>query len=290
MLVLIILYLIYKYINFNKIYEYKSTIENFETSIETVINDKYNTNIDNINNLSDLINDITIEKNLINIESDTFYVKDILVNGSFNIKQKDSMLLNIFQRNMIIAWNDDIIPLGWALCNGKRYSLDNNGTAIEDSRGILTPNLSGRFILGADIRGFDINNQDLNKKILGDTGGKETHVLTIEEMPSHEHSLHIYGGNRNYVSPYGATTISLSLSSIHDILYQNATMSKLSENYVNNISTLVKIRNKFGILRPNTGNKLEDNAAKNNPDPAIYDTKPHNNMPPYYVLTYIMKL
>lgn len=76
----------------------------------------------------------------------------------------------------IIMWSGSLseLPSEWALCNG------DNGT----------PNLSGRFIVGAG-GGYAI----------GATGGEEMHKLTINEMPSHRHKTVVktvgYGASHN---------------------------------------------------------------------------------------------
>lgn len=54
---------------------------------------------------------------------------------------------------------------GWALCNGY-----NN-----------TPNLGGRFVVGVGSAGGPTYS-------LNDTGGEDTHTLTVAEMPSHTHT------------------------------------------------------------------------------------------------------
>lgn len=54
------------------------------------------------------------------------------------------------------------IPSGWYLCNGSNS----------------TPDLRGKFVLGA---GGSYNP--------GDTGGAATHTLTVDEIPSHTHSI-----------------------------------------------------------------------------------------------------
>ncbi|MEG4304909.1 hypothetical protein [Microcoleus sp. D3_18a_C4] len=63
---------------------------------------------------------------------------------------------------MIIMWSGSIanIPSGWALCDG-----ENN-----------TPNLKGRFIVGAGGT-YDV----------GETGGSKEVTLTIDQIPSHNH-------------------------------------------------------------------------------------------------------
>lgn len=64
----------------------------------------------------------------------------------------------------IIMWSGskDAIPDGWALCDGT----------------IGTPDLRGRFVVGAG-----------GAYAVGNTGGEETHRLTVGEMPSHSHTM-----------------------------------------------------------------------------------------------------
>lgn len=64
---------------------------------------------------------------------------------------------------LIAMWSGaaSAIPDGWALCDGS------NGT----------PDLRGKFALGSS-----------DKYAVGATGGEETHTLTVNEMPSHNHS------------------------------------------------------------------------------------------------------
>jgi len=60
---------------------------------------------------------------------------------------------------------------GWAICNGY-----NN----------LTPNLTGKFIVGADMNEISIDG-DYDYTVT-ETAGENTHTLTIAEMPSHNHT------------------------------------------------------------------------------------------------------
>lgn len=66
-------------------------------------------------------------------------------------------------KGAIIIWSGaiDKIPSGWVLCDGA------NGT----------PNLTDRFVLGAG-----------NSYAVGISSGEVTHTLTVEEMPSHNHT------------------------------------------------------------------------------------------------------
>lgn len=120
---------------------------------------------------------------------------------------------------VIVIWSGSStdIPDGWTLCDG------NNGT----------PNLSGRFVLS----------YGGSYTTVGATGGEETHKLTVNEMPSHNHTLDLAGGDLT---------------------------SSISGTYSKNV-------------KPSTRANL---ASINNTG----GSKAHNNMPPYYVLCYIMKL
>ena len=64
------------------------------------------------------------------------------------------------------------IPDGWRLCDG---TYD-------------TPNLRGRFVVG-----YDADDGDHNT--IGNNGGEKTHKLTVSEMPSHYHSITMWGGD-----------------------------------------------------------------------------------------------
>ena len=140
---------------------------------------------------------------------------------------------NLLPTGLIVAWNNaGSIPSGWILCDGTNS----------------TPDLRGKFILGAG-QGVGLTNRNLT-----DTGGEETHVLTIPEMPSHNHA------------PVNAVTFGPNISG------SNPLLNEITANQYGSLSTSSSIANTGGD--PTNNNK----------------TVPHNNMPPFYVLVYIMKL
>jgi len=75
--------------------------------------------------------------------------------------------------NGIVMWSGSTVPDGWALCDGTHG----------------TPNLSGRFIVGAG------QGPGLSNYAVGGTGGEEKHKLTVEEMPSHRHPYKFRGAD-----------------------------------------------------------------------------------------------
>jgi hypothetical protein len=55
--------------------------------------------------------------------------------------------------------------------------------------GVNIPNLKRKFLLGVDEGVINYNT--------GDTGGEETHILTVAEMPAHSHALPVEAGGTN---------------------------------------------------------------------------------------------
>ena len=125
----------------------------------------------------------------------------------------------------IIPWygSSGNIPNGFALCDGK------NGT----------PDLRDRFLVGAG-----------NLYTLGNTGGENSHQLTVAEMPSHQHDSG-WGEHPSYGTPFGRSNYLLG-----------SRMGSGKSDWDN-----------AGWLTSLTGGN-----------------QPHENRPPYYALYYIMKL
>jgi microcystin-dependent protein len=127
-------------------------------------------------------------------------------------------------KGVIWLWSGSIenIPDGWALCNGE------NGT----------PDLRGRFVLGVNTNTKKNDAYMVNE--MNDKGGEEKHLLTIDEMPKHNHP--------DYINELGAGG--------GGAWYE-------SGGYRMRINSDISFK----------GND-----------------KPHNNMPPYFTLAYIMKI
>ncbi len=74
----------------------------------------------------------------------------------------------------IIMWSGaaTAVPTGWALCNG------------QTSNSRITPDLRGRFIVGAGAGAVGLTSRDS-----GATGGNEQTTLTVAQLPSHTHQV-----------------------------------------------------------------------------------------------------
>lgn len=153
----------------------------------------------------------------------------------------------------------NVLSQGWALCDGT-----NN-----------TPNLSGRFILGAG------QGSGLTNRTSGETGGVETHSLSTAEMPPHSHGIFFNNSSGGCPGNYSP-----------------------SQSPPNGPGDACGNPNNGGAPYPTTSNGGDPNSPKVH-DPAyrsdgaygsspLYNiptvAAPHENMPPYYVLAYIMKL
>lgn len=160
---------------------------------------------------------------------------------------------NLLPTGTIVMWNGSTIPTGWLLCDGT------NGT----------PDLRGRFVLGSG------NGAGLTARKLADQGGEENHTLTVPEIPAHYHQY-------------------------YDVWYtESSSGSTIFDKQGRSVSTRDPM---FGTpgRRRGSGDSDSDNTMMTElvgtssnigvagSDPVTVGNS-HNNMPPYYVLTYIMK-
>ena len=97
-----------------------------------------------------------------------------LVVGGEVVRSNGNAAFGTFPVGAIVLWSGAAsnIPDGWRLCDG---TYD-------------TPDLRGRFVVG-----YDADDGDHNT--IGNNGGEKTHKLTVSEMPSHYHSITMWGGD-----------------------------------------------------------------------------------------------
>ena len=120
--------------------------------------------------------------------------------------------------------------------------------------GTRTPNLKDRFVLSSgDSYG------------VGSTGGERVHSLTVSEIPGHTHS---------------GTTGGQSASHTHNIPNYVAGPPGNGWNWAGPNSSMTN----------NSSRESNDHTHNFTTDNGTGGGAPHNNMPPYYALAYIMKL
>lgn len=150
----------------------------------------------------------------------------------------------------IMLWGGIDIPQNWALCNGDKYKIEDNPelyAAIGDTYGsgptgfFKIPDFTYRFPLGW---GYS--------DTLGEKGGEETHILTINEMPKHDHSI-----SNNHNSQYKIVVNAASGGGQnYGMVYQGG-----------------KTNNGPYVVADYVGGG-----------------QPHNNMPPYLRIKFIIKV
>ncbi len=253
---LLIIYLLYKTRNLEKLSIDLPNVENFETSIDDAVNTKYTSitnamrNLINItsyiitNNDSFYISSNSTNLNNITVDNSMTINGPIVIDGDINAINRSAASMNYLPQYTVIPWPNNDVPLGWGICDGSKYKLDIIGRAIRVSAnnesGIYTPDLRCRFILGS---GNDTTNVKLTPRVLNERGGEEEHLLTIQEMARHNHTFKYTDGAYD------------------------------REGNTNQSSLESAGRGAYTVETSKIGGD-----------------KKHNNIPPFHVLNYIMKI
>ena len=154
----------------------------------------------------------------------------------------------------IIIWsgNENNIPNNWHLCDGTNS----------------TPDLRNRFILG------------YGTKNCGIIGGNETVSLSIENMPAHSHNATLDLSN-----------LSTSVSGNHSHEYKLNISTRDSISTTSSTTILIPGQNGKMLTIMESGSHSHN--VNGSGSVSIENTgsnEAYDNMPPYYVLCYIMKI
>jgi microcystin-dependent protein len=153
-------------------------------------------------------------------------------------------------------------PQGWAFCDGQLLSISQNTALFAllgtfyggDGRTTFAlPNLQGRLPLNAG------NGAGLSAYTVGDSGGTESVTLAVNQMPAHRHTAQSGNSTGTKNSPDGAVWAAAHSGRVRDTIY--------------------------ATNDPGTAQPMSPNAIS-----TVGGGQPHNNMPPYLVLTFIIAL
>jgi microcystin-dependent protein len=164
----------------------------------------------------------------------------------------------------VILFGGNFAPQGWAFCHGQLLSISQN-TALFSLLGttyggdgqttFALPDLRGRAPIGAG------QGPGLNNRMLGSSGGEETHTLQVNELPPHDHAIQLElfasSSPAHRRSPDGAALAATNGEAVYS---EPSNLSPMSDDALD------------GTVA-NTG-----------------QGQAHNNMSPYLALNYIIAL
>lgn len=149
----------------------------------------------------------------------------------------------------VVAYAGAVAPAGWLLCDGSAYKK----TQYPALAAVLGATGSGADFMVPDLRGRFLMGSSASHP-RAQTGGEETHTLTEAEMPSHAHSVVGKGFSEDWQGGVGIWPSDAGLGN------KWTTTSSYGSGAL-------------GYLEA---------AAKGG-------DQPHNNLPPYYAVGYIIK-
>ena len=159
------------------------------------------------------VDNINIDSNVIKSNTSTIDFNNNTLTNVLNMTV-GGVQNSFVPAGIIVMWSgsDGGIPTGWALCNG------GNGT----------PDLRGRFILastyGGGIGGLFGAGTSTNHST-GQTGGLHDHVLSIAEMPGHNHGASSQNTDVNH--NHGASSQNTDVEHLHAASSQNTDVEHL---------------------------------------------------------------
>jgi microcystin-dependent protein len=190
---------------------------------------------------------------------------------------QEGLLFKVVPAGTIVAFAGNEIPQGWLECKGQVINKEQYPALADALKGTFwngeniqfaLPDLRGRVPIGAIGAGETL--AGLTNRSIGATGGEENHTLTESEMPKHTHGVTDPG----HVHDQLMTAINTGEGgpSIKHITYSG-------DAYVNGQPRGGTYAHGITTWHSGTGVSIQHSGGN----------QPHNNMPPFIVLRYIIK-
>lgn len=168
----------------------------------------------------------------------------------------------------IIPYATTDAPTGTLPCDGSNFNRVDyprlysalDAVYIVDADTFKTPDLRGRAVIGSGA------GDDLTARAVGDTGGEETHVLTIDELAIHGHTTNDHTHtDSGHVHGYNYPTLNLDLEApgVPDLFAAG--------------NPPIPLTTSVGYAAISSENVTVNDSG---------DDQPHNNMQPYHTLRY----
>lgn len=226
-----------------------------------------------------ILSPLTVTRKLEVIE-DSNFDGDVMVNGTVDCNQLYVNGHNLLPSGTVVSFISTTAPAGWLVCDGSSYLRSSYPTLSSilgstfggDETHFTVPDLRGRTVIGSG------TGTSLSARSIAEKGGKESHTLTVDELPAHTHT--------------GTTSTDGSHTHSHNATGENDGKGLVQDTNTNTANSTDTSYSEFNLYQ--LPQALTIDSAGSHSHTFTSDStgsgNSHNLMQPYLVLNYIIKL